>query len=91
MARYLVYGQYLLNNVESVIGCVHLESLGNQSFRKKQLEICFDTFDKYDNAFLMGDCNYDWYSENKNVRKEYYDVWKVLHPDDPGYTMPRTT
>jgi len=89
MSRYLLYAELELNGKPSVIGTVHLESLGNPKLRKDQLELTYNEFKKYDTAFLMGDFNFDSYTENKNITCEYTDVWKNLHPDDPGYTMKR--
>jgi len=90
MGRSLLFAELLVNGTPIVVGTVHLESLGNGQLRQDQLNICFEEFKNFELAFLMGDFNFDWESENKNIIPEYADMWRILHPDDPGYTMPRT-
>jgi len=90
MGRSLIFAELIINGIPTVVGTVHLESLGNGQLRQTQLDLCFSEFKNFELAFLMGDFNFDWESENKNIIPEYADMWRILYPDDPGYTMPRT-
>jgi len=90
MGRYLLYALIEINGIKTAVGTVHLESLNSAKVRKEQLDITFNEFKQYPRAFILGDHNFDWDSENKNIIPEHMDTWKVLHPDDPGYTMAKT-
>ena len=58
MERFLLYAKLLVNGLPTVVGTVHLESLENESVRKKQLDMTYKEFENYKIAFIMGDFNF---------------------------------
>jgi len=90
MERYLLYGEIQINKVRTAVATLHLESLANSSYRKKQLDITFEELGAYPKVFILGDFNFDWASENKNIAPHYIDIWPILHPGSPGCTQPKT-
>lgn len=88
MGRSLLFAEANINNSNIAIGTVHLESLEPYALiRWKQLELIYKIYEQFPTAILMGDFNFDNASENKNIKPSYIDVWKHLHPEEPGHTM----
>lgn len=90
MNRFLLYSDAKINGVPTAVATVHLESQDNSEIRKKQLDVTFQELSCYPKVFLLGDFNFDWATENKNLAPHYVDVWPLLRPGSPGYTMPKT-
>jgi len=94
MDRLLLMAEMMIHGKKAVFETVHLESLkpeDNSSFRKRQLQICYEVNKEYEIAVLMGDFNFDRAEEEVFIAEEYDDVWKKLWDlqKEPGYTMPK--
>ena len=82
--------------VENVlVGTAHLESMGgNQRKRIEQLNSSFKILNYADNAFFMGDFNFDpTEKEEESICKKFDDSWKIYKTmknldDDEGVTRP---
>jgi len=90
MNRFLLYCELEVNKMPIAIATIHLESQADGATRKKQLDVTFKELEAYPKAIVLGDFNFDWASENKNISPDYVDVWPLLHPRTSGNTMPRT-
>jgi tyrosyl-DNA phosphodiesterase 2 len=81
-----------------IIATSHFESLNNANFRKDQLAVSFEILNKSENAFLMGDFNFDssWKNEEANINENFKDCWFELRDknklnDEDRFTMPATS
>ena len=92
MGRSLLKTVCVVNGSSIAIGNVHLESLGNEKLRRKQLIICEDALKRYSSSILVGDFNFcsernfhivpNAPLENdvlQQVLPSYVDVWPSLH------------
>jgi endonuclease/exonuclease/phosphatase family metal-dependent hydrolase len=101
MDRKLLVCEININNeLEKVaIGNVHLESLNSHKLRMRQLKMCNEILNSYNNSIIMGDfncCSYRNYSGNgklenddiKNNLISYHDTWVKLKDSniEPGFT-----
>ncbi len=89
MGRHLLVWETSVNGVPLHIATVHLESRKSSAeIRGEQLAVIFDSLHSVPNAVIMGDFNFcaSWTEENYRIDPVYRDVWKVLRPDEPGYT-----
>lgn len=88
MGRSLKFAELMINGQKIAVSTVHLESLNNPDYRARQMQISFDILRTYDEAFIMGDFNFDWDSENSKIPKDFEDVWLKLHTkEEEGFTM----
>eukprot|EP01090_Pellita_catalonica_P021256 TRINITY_DN7908_c0_g2_i2.p1 TRINITY_DN7908_c0_g2~~TRINITY_DN7908_c0_g2_i2.p1 ORF type:complete len:176 (-),score=18.35 TRINITY_DN7908_c0_g2_i2:157-684(-) len=93
MGRRFLLGSLVFGQHHPVyVGTVHLESLSNDATRTAQLDLIFPVLEEAEQRFFMGDFNFCGMSSENQVqlggRSDHTDIWPVLHPDDPGYTMP---
>ena len=90
MNRFLLYAEVEVNGTPIAVANVHLESFANGQCRKSQLDATFSELSSYPKVFILGDFNFDWITENKYIASNYVDIWPLLRPNAPGYTMPKT-
>ena len=106
MGRKLVIAKIPIENDYFYAATVHLESLDNQFFREKQLEVCSKFLSPNTTNILCGDFNFCSYrnffmpKDSTNVRLDNQclesivpymrDIWPLLHPTDKGYTFDST-
>ena len=82
-----------------MIGNVHLESLDNRKYRRRQLKACSELLSPLRNFALLGDFNFDSSRnfqdaagalENLSIAEYFphaHDVWPLLHERDEGFTF----
>ena len=89
MSRKLLLGQVRTGTVDFSVGALHLESLKEFGlYREEQLKEVFRILESCENAILMGDFNFCSTSEENSLLDERYtDLWPLLHPDGPGWTV----
>ena len=88
------YRTYLLVEIRAYnhpfrIGVVHLDHrLETGRMRAYQLDYCFNWLDRAENAILMGDFNFGDGAEpeSSHIRTGFLDMWKVLRPNEAGFT-----
>ena len=88
--RKVLVADILLNGQVTKAGILHLESMKkNARLRAKQLSEIFPLLEDAPHAVLMGDFNFDpsWPDENHPIDSRYQDLWSVLEPGKPGYTI----
>ncbi len=71
------------------VATTHLEShLEDGPIRSAQLDLIFPLLEGMDSALLMGDFNFGDGEEpdTAHLDRRYQDLWKVLRPEDPGFT-----
>lgn len=90
MERFLLYAELEINGVLTAVATVHLESLANSRYRKKQLDITYQDLSSYSKCLILGDFNFDWATENKNLSTEYVDVWPYLNSGISGCTVQKS-
>jgi tyrosyl-DNA phosphodiesterase 2 len=89
MSRKLVLCRLAAGALNLDVGAVHLESLKEFGmYREEQLRAIFRILEPRENAVLLGDFNFcsSW-DENELIDDRYSDLWPLLHPDDPGWTV----
>ncbi|MEM8535040.1 MAG: endonuclease/exonuclease/phosphatase family protein [Chloroflexota bacterium] len=94
MNRHLLVTELSLNTKRTAIGTVHLESKSPfAKMRGQQLREVFGVLQPEPHVLLMGDFNFcsSWKEENERIPDTYRDMWSVLHPDLPGYTVDTPT
>jgi len=88
----VVFGAFMFNGGhKTVIPVIHLSSDLAKDFlnqRIKQLGEIFKYCKKFKNAILMGDFNFgDGEEPDKVEWGDFKDIWKMLKPQDVGYTF----
>jgi tyrosyl-DNA phosphodiesterase 2 len=89
MSRKLLLGRVKTGAGDLAVCSLHLESLQEFGlYREEQLEEIFRILEPEENAILLGDFNFcsSW-EENRRIDERYSDLWPLLHPDDPGWTV----
>ena len=89
MSRTLLVARVATGSRDLTVGGVHLESIPEFApYREAQLREIFRILEPAENAVLMGDFNFcSTWEENANLDDRYADLWPLLHPDDPGWTV----
>jgi len=89
MSRKLLLGRIRTGTLDISVGCLHLESLKEFGlYREEQLREIFRILEPAENAILLGDFNFcSTWDENLKIDDRYADLWPLLHPDDPGWTV----
>ncbi|CDW71855.1 UNKNOWN [Stylonychia lemnae] len=92
MGRSLLLCETIINDKPVIVSTAHFESLGNGPIRKQQLEISFPILSIVDDAFLMGDFNFNstWKLEQANISKDFDDVFLTLNNGVESFTMQKT-
>jgi tyrosyl-DNA phosphodiesterase 2 len=88
--RKLLIAELLLNSSMTKIAVCHLDSRKkNAHMRAEQLTGLFPLMEDAPHAILMGDFNFDPDStgETSNMDGRYEDMWSLLKPDNPGFTI----
>jgi len=92
MDRQLLVAHLEVDEEPMEFATVHLESLNSERLRKSQLDTIFSVLNRpgaAPSSMLVGDFNFsDGWPEQQHIAPTYLDVWRALHPDHPGYTMP---
>eukprot|EP01121_Diplochlamys_sp_Union-15-3_P006997 TRINITY_DN1758_c0_g1_i4.p1 TRINITY_DN1758_c0_g1~~TRINITY_DN1758_c0_g1_i4.p1 ORF type:complete len:299 (-),score=35.49 TRINITY_DN1758_c0_g1_i4:32-823(-) len=100
MGRSLLRTDFIINSDIFSVATVHLESLDNAPLREQQIKVIAAILKNSTHATVMGDFNFDAYTniydQNKDGPLEnlvlpkyvpdFIDVWSELHPHDKGYT-----
>lgn len=75
---------------QTSVGVIHMESLANCPVRQEQMSYIFPALaESSSHSLLVGDFNFsDGWDEERALDSDYIDVWKSLHPDEAGSTMP---
>lgn len=92
MSRSLLCAQLRVNGSELVFATVHLESLAHAALRIKQLQTIWPLLTRLapkGQSMLVGDFNFsDGWEEEKHLSSAHDDLWRRLHHEQPGFTMP---
>jgi len=96
-SKKLIVGKFSINDRKLLMPVIHLTSDKKKNVnpaqkREFQLAIIYDRLiseEKLDeDCIIIGDFNIDDSPENDTLfRSDFLDVWKVLHPGEPGYTF----
>jgi tyrosyl-DNA phosphodiesterase 2 len=88
--RKLLIAELLLNSSITKIAVCHLDSRKKNAYmRVEQLTGIFPVLEDAPHAILMGDFNFDpaGTGETSNMDSRYEDMWSLLKPDNPGFTI----
>ncbi len=88
--RKVLIAELMLNSSVTKIAVLHLESRKkNAHVRTEQLTGLFPLLEDAPHAVLMGDFNLDTVgaAEPSPIDGRYEDVWSILKPEDPGFTI----
>ena len=88
--RKLLIAELLLNSSITKIAVCHLDSRKkNANMRTEQLTGIFPVLEDAPHAILMGDFNLDpdGTDETSTMDRRYEDMWLLLKPDNPGFTI----
>ncbi|MEK7270090.1 MAG: endonuclease/exonuclease/phosphatase family protein [Planctomycetota bacterium] len=80
---------FRVNGRRLAVATSHMESpLEAHEIRASQLDAIFPLLDGADDAIFLGDMNFGnaWEPETSRIDKRFSDLWRVLHPDEPGFT-----
>lgn len=90
MGRTMPWAEISLTDGSLAVGAVHLESgRHNRETRAEQLAECVARLSPFDDAILMGDCNFADGDrvEERAIPSAYRDAWRETHPrGEPGFT-----
>jgi len=87
--RWLLIAHTEIDGNPFALATAHLESmLDDGLIRAKQLDMVFDKLGGAENAVFLGDMNFGdgEQPEIDHLKPGYFDTWRTLNPDDPGYT-----
>ncbi|CAM2010214.1 endonuclease/exonuclease/phosphatase family protein [Acanthopleuribacter pedis] len=89
MNRSLVEGVWSLPGGDLQVGAVHLESKQvMRDYRLRQLRELEKPMNRGDWSLLMGDFNFcHSFPENDVLPEGFHDLWPLLNPGDPGWTV----
>jgi len=96
-SKKLIIGKFFINHRKVLIPVIHLTSDKKKNVnpaqkREYQLAVIYEKLiveQKLDeDCIIIGDFNIDDSPENDGLfRPDFIDVWKILHPGEPGYTF----
>jgi len=87
--RTVLVAEMRLEKRTFAVATTHMESFREDGpTRAQQLKAIFELLEPADDAVLMGDLNFGdgEQPETAHLDRRYHDLWRVLHPDDPGFT-----